>query len=270
MILLRRLYHDGVPGPAHLLVEGFVAALLGTFFAAQMFPRHAGLVAIFLATLTATDSTQRMLSWHRWAITKKRLSVTRANVRLSVLLLSLFLGTLAGFTVLGLGLKGKRVLALFLPQLEGSLGRAFPDMVFGDPWALFSHNLFVTVFFFCIALPFRKGGVMLAIAWNASVWGVSTAMLARNWEGEPLALAMGKVVLALGPHMAIEAVAYTLAGLGGVFLSLGIERHDLGSPTMVNILRTTVGMLGIAAGLVAAGAVIEGTLAPWLVHWLSG
>ncbi len=271
MLLLQRLYVDGVPGPIHLFFEGILAAFLGTAFAAWLFPSEASLVAVFLAALTASDSMERMLDWNRWAIQKRGVPPGKANLRLATLLLSLFVGTLWGFTVVGLVLPLDTLADLFSRQLGGVELRSFATLEFGHALPLFLNNLYVIAFFFFIAIPFRRGGIMLAIAWNASGWGLMSAALARAWadqSGRMPARAVLDVVLATTPHLAMEAGAYVLAGLAGVFLSKALERHKLGSLAMVSIMRTVALLFGIAVGLVALGATVEGFLAPHVVRAL--
>lgn len=74
---------------------------------------------------------------------------------------------------------------------------------------------------------------------------------------------------ACSPHMAMEGVAYVAAGIAGVFLSRGLERHALDSDRAVSIVRSVVAMLGAAIVLVTLGAWWEATIAPFLVRLLS-
>ncbi len=271
MLLLRKIYHDGVPGPAHLFVEGMIAAGLGTFFAGWLFPAEASLMSVSLASLTAIDSLDRLLKWNRWAIFKRGISPSRANFRLFAQLLALFLGALVGYVAISMVLPRRQIRRLFKHQVEDSM--AFGDWDFGSFTDLFSHNLYVLVFFFCIALPFRQGGVMLAIAWNASVWGITVGLVARDWsetDGPGLVEALARVMTAITPHMALEACGYVLIGQAGVFLSKALVKHELDSDVMIGVLKTVGVLAGIAAGLVLTGAAVEAWIAPVLVRVLAG
>jgi len=272
MRVLKRFYRDGVPGPAHLLFEGAFAAVLGILFAAGLFPREASLFSVFLVSLSAHDSMERILNWNRWAIVKRGRPPAEANLRLILLLASIFTGTTIGWSAMGLTLAPNQVRALFSHQV--SVQRVlFPDIYFGDFISIFQHNLFVMLFFFIIALPFRRGGVMLAIAWNASVWGATFGVMAREWasaEGLRLISTWPRVMAAVVPHMTLEATAYVLAGLAGVFWSRGIERHDLTSESLGNVTKVVTVMMVIGAVLVALGAAVEAHIAPVLVALVSG
>lgn len=197
---------------------------------------------------------------------------SRANFELFARLLALFVGTMIGFAAAGLGLNDDRLLHLFSHQLEGMFGRTFPELVFGEFGSPFSHNLYVMTFFFCIALPFRQGGIMLAMAWNASVWGIATGFLAREWAAEAgmsVASAWLRVMAALTPHMVMEGRAYVLAGLAGVFLSRAPGKHALDSDIMQGVLKTVGAMALLGAGLVLLGAAVEGFAAPSFVRALA-
>ena len=77
-----------------------------------------------------------------------------------------------------------------LAQVYGQMGREVPDL--DAPERLKS--------FFAVAMPFRQGGVMLAVAWNASVWGATFGVLARGWSegGGPDVLEAGARLDAAG------------------------------------------------------------------------
>jgi hypothetical protein len=110
----------------------------------------------------------------------------------------------------------------------------------------------------------------LAVAWNASVWGATFGVLARRFGAEAsisVAEAYLRVMAACGVHMLLEAAAYTMAGLAGVFLSKGLLQYALDSAPMAAIVETVGVMLLVGFGVVVAGAVWEAQLAPVLVVW---
>ena len=77
-----------------------------------------------------------------------------------------------------------------------------------------------------------------------------------------------RVMGACGFHMLIEAAAYTLAGLAGVFLSKGILQYALDSAPLASIAESVGSMLLAGFGLVVAGAIWEAHLTPLLVQLL--
>lgn len=272
MVLLRRFYQDEVPGPALLVLEGALVTVAGVFGAWWLFPDEASLVSLFLASISTTDSMERILLWNRRAIQEQGEPPARANLRLTVKFLAIFLGCFVTFGAFGALLPMSTAQRLFSHQLGPGVRQLFPALDFGDFGPLVSHNLYVTLFFFAIALPFRQGGVMLAISWNASVWALTFAAMARRWSlsgGPPLGEAVLRVMAACTPHMAAEGVAYVTAGLAGVFLSRGVMRHGIDSPVLHSILLSVMWMMLGALGLVVLAAAWEANVAGLLVNLLS-
>ena len=267
MLVLGRLYRRGVPGVGWLLAEGLWLALFGAAFAVWLFPSEASLVAVFLVAIASVDSLERLLVENRRRIYEDGERPLRANLHICALLLALFAGTTVGFSLLGLFLPLDLVELLFAKQLEG-YGANFPGLQFGGAAPLLKANLFV-LFFFVIALFFRQGGVMLAVAWNAGVWGATCGWLARTWDGgPPLVEAWFRVAGTCLPHLALEAAAFVLAGLAGVFLSKGLLRHALDSEPVRSIATSAAALLAVAVGLVVLGAFWEALVAPHLHLWL--
>jgi len=232
MIIFQKYYPDRVPSTIQLVFEGIIVALLGCFFASWLFPSEAGLIAVFLAAVASTDSIERLLGWHRRMIFDKTVSAARANGRLTARLMSLLLGTILGFCIVAIVLPTESLQSLFAPQLRELSNTNFININFGHPGDIFFHNLYVMLFFFVIALPFRQGGVMLAVAWNASVWAATFVTLSRNWAENhniDFANAFARIVAATVPHMLIEASAYMVAGIAGVFVSKAFLRYALES-----------------------------------------
>ena len=271
MEVLHKLYRDGMPSAPVLFGEGAAMALMGTLFGWWLFPSEVSLVAVFFATMATTDSIARVLEGNRKAIYSGT-SPRRANAHLARSVFSLFMGGVVGFSLLGLTLPIEHATAVFESQLGDYNVSSLADLHFGQATALLANNLYVLLFFFVVALPLRHGGVMFAVMWNASVWGATFALIARRWAdgGGPGRLeGFFRVTAACAPHMALEALSYTLAGFAGVFLSLGLARHSLGSPVMLEILRSVLVMLLLSLALVVAGAVWEASIATWLVSTLS-
>lgn len=272
MLVFQRRYKDGTPSATQLLGEGVLVAMMGSFFAGWLFPNEAGIVAVFLASIASTDSIERLLSWNRALILSKQVSPATANGRIAKRLLALFIGTTIGFSIFAMALPIAEVERLYSHQLQELANSDFGSMSFGHPGDIAIHNIYVLLFFFIIALPFRQGGVMLAIAWNASVWGATFAVLARNWAGTGTlssAEAYCRVLVACGPHLLLEASAFICAGVAGVFLSKAFLRYALESEAFGSVSKSVSMLLLIGLVLVLAGAVLEGLFASHLVGWLA-
>jgi len=271
VLLLQRFYRDAVPGSGHLAVEGFLVALLGAGFAHWLFPDEATLVLVFLTAVAMDDSMDRLLGWNRRLIFEEGCPPRLANLRLTRRTLALFGGAALGFSILALSLPLEIVEELFKHQIADYQAQSFSAMDFGHPVSLLVLNLYVFLFFFVIAIPFHHGGLMIAVTWNASVWGATFAVLARRWSeggGPALAEAYVRVITACLPHMALEAYAYVLAGSAGVFLGRAMMLHSLLSDVLSSVAATVVRMMAVGLAVVAVAALWEGLLAPLLVTLL--
>jgi hypothetical protein len=268
MLAFQRWYEDDTPGHRQLFAEGILVSLVGATFAAWLFPQDASYIAVFLTAVASTDSVERLLGWNRREILERGTSPRKANLRMAGRLLMLFAGAVLGFSLLAMLLPLDLVNMLFSKQVAEFGTMAFADLRFGTPGDIAAHNVHVCLFFFMVALPFRQGGIMLAIAWNASVWGSAFALLARQWaEVDHLWIvdAYLRVMAACSPHMALEAAGYVLAGMSGVFLGKALLKHSLESATLEGVLRSVVFMMLLALLLVLLGAAWEGILGGKLV-----
>lgn len=272
MILLRRLYRNEVPSLPLLLLEGILVAAVGVGAASWLFPEEASLVCVFYASVATSDTMDRSLGWNRRAIFTGGTQPLVANLTLGTMLMMLFLGSTLGYAAFALTLPLETVDTLFSRQLEHMVHRDFQSMTFGSFGSVLGTNLSVMAFFFLAALLFHHGGVMLALGWSASVWAATFSTLARIWSdsgGPGLPESFLRVMGACLPHMLLEAAAYVLAGLAGVFIAKGLARHSLASQALASVALSCVALLGMAAVLVLAGAAFETQLTPMVVAWAS-
>lgn len=272
MLLTQRLYHEGVPGPVVLLFEGILISLAGVLAARWLFPSDVGLVAVFLGAISTKDSVKRVLQHNALLIYGKHQPPRVANLITTSRLASLFVGCVVGYSVVGLLVPAEDLYAMFSNQVRDVALGDLRRVRFGEWAAVATHNIGVALLFFLLALPFRDGGVMLALCWNASVWGASFGLLAQNMASRlPLGLldAWLRVLIAHAPHLLLEALAFTIAGTAGTFLSQGVERHRLDSSSLPGLLRSIWIMSMVALLLIGLAALIESTLAPRLVAWLA-
>ena len=187
-------------------------------------------------------------------------------------MLSLFLGQVAAYSGLVLFVEVGTIQTAFSYQLGDFVDMQYPGMTFPSVGTIFVHNLGVLCLFFALSLIFSHGGALLAVAWNASVWGVVFGWLARSWsasEGPPLLEGYARVILGVFPHMALEAAGYVLAGFAAVFLGKAVASYALTNTRWDSLLKTVASMAFIAVLLVGVGALWEGLLAPSLVAYLS-
>ncbi len=126
---------------------------------------------------------------------------------------------------------------------------------------------------FLLSLIYREGGLLLALGWNASRWGAIFGFMASS-SGEQSALGVAYYLLRLAacvlPHMLVEATAYVLVAMAGVFVSQGLARYGLGSDRQIGVVGAALRLgLGGVVGLIAA-AWLEARFAPFLVRLFFG
>jgi uncharacterized membrane protein SpoIIM required for sporulation len=250
--LIPRSWSDS---PGALLLEGGVVSLAAGVFALRMFPSEASLVAVGLAAMLTIDTVDRVA-------TRPDGEPFSLTVRKLVLKLSaLFLGATAGFAVLAAMSSPEQLALLFSNQLDGLPTGAVATWDFGSLDGILLSNAYVLAFFFLIAVGFRQGGVMLAVAWNASVWGAALGLaLTQDMAG---AQALGAML----PHLALEALAYITAGLAGVFLAKGTVRYLARGHGPWAELGKTVGLMLLAATLMMVlGACFEAWFTDWMLR----
>ena len=133
MLVFQRYYKGGTPSSVQLLGEGILVAVMGSLFAGWLFPKEAGLIAVFLAAISSTDSIERLLGWNRAMIQSKTVTPARANGRIALRLMALFIGATIGFSIFAMALPLQEVESLYSHQLREVANQDF------TPTTTFSH-----------------------------------------------------------------------------------------------------------------------------------
>jgi len=116
--------------------------------------------------------------------------------------------------------------------------------------------------FMVLALVYRSFGALLALTWNACVWGVVlTLLVARGislTDGSTIVFVL-VALLALLPHLVLEATAYVLGALAGIFLSKGLAKYEIETVEFKMVARASGSLVLIAAILLTLAGLVE--------HW---
>lgn len=253
--------------PAFLFGASALSTAACVLLGNLLFPGAAGLVAVALVAFSLLSEMVLVLEENREAIWVRRRPPREANLRLAAKLLAAFLGMFLGFAAMAFLLPEETARTAFAAQIAGRDRVGIVGVDFGEPWALLTHNGIVLVGCFLFGLFFRAGGALLVLGWNASVWGAVYGVLSR---GQPSGGAWyaARVALATGPHIALESSAYVLAAIAGIFVSKGIAKHGLDSNAFWRVAWSSLSLLVMGLGVVAAAAWAEALLAPWLVRRL--
>jgi uncharacterized membrane protein SpoIIM required for sporulation len=145
---------------------------------------------------------------------------------------------------------------------------------FGDLRSILFHNSMV-LFSICLLAFFYRGyAALLTLAWNACVWGLTLTLLFKQsftvGGTDPLVASLMGIVAIL-PHLILEAAAYIVGAVAAIGISKGLLWHrfmtlrfrqDMGHGLLV--------LLGALALLLIAG-LCESYWAPYvlgLIRWL--
>jgi hypothetical protein len=263
---------DGMPpdlrkGP--VFFRGFLMAAFGIGAAYLLFPAEASMIGVFLVALGQARTVHTMLDRNRDAVWQKGQPAWPANVQLATSLMMLFVGVFLSYAIVTFVVPADRVAAIFSRQVGGFGGRSLTEVQFDDLGAVLGHNMVVMLVGFLFAILYRHGGMVLVLAWNASVWGVVFAWIARSAPdtgagGEILYFL--KSMIAILPHLLLESVAYILVAIAGVFLSKNMAIYKWGSSHFSRGLRDVagIGLVGLAVLVVASA--VEALVAPALIR----
>lgn len=252
-----------------IFVHALGAAAAGIAAAVLLFPSSAATVGVFLFVIAQTTAVGGLLDRNRDQIWDGSVRPRRANAELVWALATVFAAVLLVYGATSLVAAPEQVLRWFDLQLAGYEGGVIDRLRFGPFGHLARHNGAVIAVCFLFALFYGHGGMLLVLAWNASLWGAVLGYVARA-SGDGGATdtlgALGRVAVSILPHLLLEAVAYVLMAMAGVFLHRALRRYEAGSARFrrVAVAAASLAALGVVVLLVAAA--VEAHAAPWLIR----
>jgi len=233
--------------PSYALALGILFATIGLAVSVLMFKESPSFPAVFLTTLAAIPIAMRM----RKDESTKTKNVLKKYEHLVEVYAYLFFGMAISFAIWFAILPASFVEILFKEQLlKFTVG--YFTFQSADFISIVLNNTGLMLFFFLLSL-FYGSGSMFLLSWNASVLGV---MWGNGIRG--LASAIGPVqvitnTLIAFPYLLPEVIAYFIASVAGLILSLNIshkKKFDIA-------LRESCIMLLVAIGIILIAGVIE-------------
>lgn len=248
-----------------LWTEGLVFTACGLLFASAMRVPQAGFFAVFLAAAGIVGQLDGILDENRRAIFGARVSPWRANRRAALDLLLLFLGAYSAFAGAALWLGEARLAGAFdfVARSAGLGNDSILTRPFASPLGLAINNLLVLAMSFTLPFVYRAYGAALVLCWNACTWGLVLAFLVRRGMAASHvrpAIFVGVSMLAVLPHLLLEAAGYVTGALAAIFLSKAAFKYAPRERVFGAVLRTTAIMSTAAVGCVLAAAAVEATL----------
>ena len=252
-------------------LEAAIIAVLSVYIIRGLNVPESGLLAVALASAAMIPRFNTILAVNRQRIWSEPGSGRRINSKSIISGLSIFLGLFVGFLVVGILTNNAALEEHFQFILrEAQIDVDFvlsPDQFSQGP-SIFVHNLVVLVSFAALALLYRSLGTMIALGWNASVWAITLVLfIGAGSQQDVHSVGYGLlVIIAIIPHLLIEATAYIAGSLSAIFLSRTITLYKVSDPRLVRVLIAVLALAGGSLGLLAVGAVLEHYYAPAMLR----
>lgn len=226
-----------------------------------------GVFSIFLTGAALRRRLVHLLDENRTLIWDRGEPGIRANALMAFSLVCIFAGVFLGYLVFT-AMQGRgEVLRAFGFALQAAglgsddiFSRTFPGLL-----PLLVHNGLVLLTVVSLTLIYSSYGALLALIWNASIWALVLGELVRRGvtgEAGSTVKVITLSVVAVGPHLLLEAAAYILGAMTAIFLSKGLLAYELKDPRFARVARACLALILMAVSLVIVAGMAEAWLAP--------
>jgi len=248
-------------------VEGVLITLLSVYVVRGINVPEAGLVGLSLASAAMVPRFNTILATNRERIWAAPGTGRAANTQSAISGISIFGGMFLGFLLMAIFAESggfKADFAFILKETGFKPGDVLSPERFALGYEVIIHNLFVLVALAILALLYRSLGTMIALGWNASVWAITLALFIQGGSGGDTSQFLHTVIVivAVMPHLIVEALGYVIGALSGVFLSRGIMRYEYSDPRLRRVLTAVLVLAGVSVALIIVGGLMEINYAP--------
>lgn len=242
------------------LLRPFYLSFAFAFFSALVAQRYffdfREMATCAFTALGLSSLLSQLLDENRRAIWEQKISPWNANSRLAASFAALFMGIFAA--------------VVFLAYLAG---HSYQDLDLGQLYQnesslLFFHNASILITGALLAVVYRAGGLVLILAWNALHWAEAIFSYIQQVRIEVGLSKAGLLFLAILPHLVLEALAYVIAGLAGVFISIAVCKYPFTSPELRRVGFACLTLLAVSLGVLVLATIFEIYLAQPLFHAL--
>ena len=260
-----KLFGDGL-----LFVEALILTLISVYAVRLIGVPEPGLIGIVLASAAMTPRLNQILELNRARIWSGEGNGRRVNLASMISGLSLFSGMFVAFMAIGIVSSDAVLIKDFnfiVTRIQLDTNTVLSPERFSQGVSIFQHNLSVLITLALMSFVYRSLGAMFALGWNAGVWGVTIVLFMGGGRDTELnTVVYGTMILiAIIPHLIVEAASYLIGALAAIFLSRGLTIYRL-NDTRLNRVMSAVGVLAIlSVGLLVSGALQEKYL-PTLLH----
>ena len=252
-----KLFGDGL-----LFVEALILTLISVYAVRLIGVPEPGLIGIVLASAAMTPRLNQILELNRARIWSGEGNGRRVNLASMISGLSLFSGMFVAFMAIGIVSSDAVLIKDFnfiVTRIQLDTNTVLSPERFSQGVSIFQHNLSVLITLALMSFVYRSLGAMFALGWNAGVWGVTIVLFMGGGRDTELnTVVYGTMILiAIIPHLIVEAASYLIGALAAIFLSRGLTIYRL-NDTRLNRVMSAVGVLAIlSVGLLVSGALLE-------------
>jgi hypothetical protein len=259
-----------LPRTALLAVEALIYVGASLVIARLLGLEESGVFSIFLSSAVLSARLLQLLEENRERIWDKGFKSWKTNILTAGSIFAIFLGTILAYIVAAIWLDNDEIVRSFRFALKAAglgtdtiLTRRFSGFV-----PILSHNCLVLLSIVCISFIYRAYGALLAIVWNACVWGLVLTFLVQRGLSVTEGSSAGFIAIAstaLFPHLALEAAAYVVGAMASIFLSKGLLKYPLRDERFRIVGLACLRLFTAALVLLVFAAAFETQLAPWLL-----
>ena len=253
---------NNLSGDGLLFIEASILTLISVYAVRLIGVPEPGLIGIVLASAAMTPRLNQILERNRARIWSSDGNGRRVNLESIISGLSLFSGMFVAFMIIGIA-SGDGVLLkdfnFIVTRIQLDPNTVLSPERFSHGTSIFQNNLSVLITLALVSFVYRSLGAMFALGWNAGVWGVTIVLFMGGGRETELNTVFYAVIIliAIIPHLIVEAASYLVGALAAIFLSRGLTVYRF-NDTRLNRVLSAVGFLVILSfGLLVLGAVLE-------------
>ena len=256
-----------------LLPVSVLASIIGFGSALLLYPAAVSILGVVFLAFALAPLAESLLDQNRVQIWEEGVAANTANRQLAMGLSAIFIGIFFAFFVGVMFTESHLIEVWFEWQLERLPAASVEEMTFGSFDHIIGRNTIVAIGAFIAAMIYRHGGMILVLAWNASTWGTvfsCVILMATEDQTNHLLVYSLKTLFCILPHLVVEAIAYILIAMSGVFLSRATTRYSWSSEAFAQVGAAVLNILMLAVVLLAIAGALEAFWAPRAIQFTFG
>jgi hypothetical protein len=254
-------------------LEAVLITLVSVYVVQGINVPESGMVGLALASAAMVPRFNVILATNRERIWSRKSTGNKANIQSALSGMSVFAGMFIGFLIIAAVSDYatlKESFGFILRETGIEPGEVLSPERFTQGYTVTGHNLFILGAFGILSLLYRSLGTMIALGWNASVWAITLVLFIKSGSGGDTSQLLYAliVIVAVLPHLVVEAFGYVVGALCGVFLSRGVTIYEYSDPRLRRVLKAVVILALVSVLLIVVGGLIESNYAPLILRFV--